>query len=37
MEEKIITFSASEQGLQKTGGIGCYASDTVSYVEAQHS
>ena len=35
MEKSIITFSANEQNLQKTGGIECYASDTVSYVEAQ--
>lgn len=35
MEKSIITFSANEQNLQKTGGIGCYASDTVSYIEAQ--
>lgn len=34
MEKSIITFSANEQNLQKTGGIGCYASDTVSYIEA---
>ena len=34
MEEKIITFSANEQGLQKTGGISHYATDTVSYVKA---
>ena len=34
MEDKIITFSANEQGLQKTGGISHYASDTVSYVKA---
>lgn len=35
LEKSIITFSANEQNLQKTGGIGCYASDTVSYIEAQ--
>ena len=35
MEKSIITFSANEQNLQKTGGIGCYASDTVSYIEAR--
>ena len=34
MDKSIITFSANEQNLQKTGGIGCYASDTVSYIEA---
>lgn len=34
LEKSIITFSANEQNLQKTGGIGCYASDTVSYIEA---
>lgn len=35
MKKSIITFSANEQNLQKTGGIGCYASDTVSYIEAR--
>ena len=34
MDRQIITFSANEQGLQKTGGISHYASDTVSYIEA---
>ena len=34
MDKSIITFSANEQNLQKAGGIGCYASDTVSYIEA---
>ena len=27
LEKQIITFSANEQNLQKTDGIGCYASD----------
>ena len=35
MEKQIITFSANEQQLLKTGGIHEYASDTVSYIEAQ--
>ena len=35
MEKQIITFSANEQCLQKTGGIDCYASNIVSYIEAQ--
>ena len=34
MEEKIITFTADEQGLVKTGGISHYASDTISYIKA---
>ena len=34
MEEKIITFTANEQGLVKTGGISHYASDTISYIKA---
>ena len=34
MEQRIITFSANEQGLIKTGGIDHYASDTISYVKA---
>ena len=34
MEQKIITFSANEQGLIKTGGIDHYASDTISYIKA---
>lgn len=34
MEKQIITFSASEQTLTKTGGIDHYASNTVSYVQA---
>ena len=35
MEKTIITFSANEQCLQKTSGIDCYASNIVSYIEAQ--
>ena len=35
MEKTIITFSANEQKLQKTGGIDCYASNTVAYIEAR--
>ena len=35
MEKKIITFSANEQQLIKTGGINCYASNIVAYIEAQ--
>jgi len=35
MEKQIITFSANEQCLQKTGGVDCYASNIVSYIEAQ--
>ena len=34
MEKTIITFSANEQKLIKTGGIECYASNIVSYIEA---
>ena len=34
MEKTIITFSANEQRLIKTGGIECYASNIVSYIEA---
>ena len=34
MEKTIITFSANEQHLIKTGGIECYASNIVSYIEA---
>ena len=34
MEKQIITFSANEQNLTKTGGVGCYASNTVAYIEA---
>ena len=34
MEKQIITFSANEQCLQKTGGVDCYASNTVAYIEA---
>ena len=34
MEKQIITFSADEQKLIKTGGIECYASNIVSYIEA---
>lgn len=34
MEKSIITFSANEQKLIKTGGIECYASNIVSYIEA---
>ena len=35
MEKTIITFSANEQKLQKTGGVDCYASNTVAYIEAR--
>lgn len=35
MEKQIITFSANEQCLQKTGGVDCYASNTVAYIEAR--
>ena len=35
MNTQIITFQADEQCLVKTGGIDKYASDTVSYIEAQ--
>ena len=34
MEKKTITFSANEQKLIKTGGMDCYASNTVAYIEA---
>lgn len=34
MEKQIITFTADEQSLVKTGGVDCYASNTVSYIEA---
>ena len=34
LEKTIITFSANEQHLIKTGGIECYASNIVSYIEA---
>lgn len=34
MEKQIISFSANEQNLIKTGGVGCYASNTVAYIEA---
>lgn len=34
MNKQSITFSASEQTLEKTGGIDNYASNIVSYVEA---
>ena len=34
MEQRIITFSANEQGLIKTGGVDHYASDTISYIKA---
>lgn len=34
LEKQIITFSANEQCLQKTGGVDCYASNTVAYIEA---
>lgn len=35
MNKQVITFSANEQSLIKTGGINNYASNIVSYVEAQ--
>ena len=35
MEKQIITFSANEQTLTKTGGVDCYASNTVAYIEAR--
>ena len=35
MEKQIITFSANEQKLTKTGGLDCYASNTVAYIEAR--
>lgn len=34
MDKQIITFSANEQILRKTGGLDIYASKTVSYIEA---
>ena len=34
MERQIILFKASDQHLQKIGGISTYASDTISYVYA---
>ena len=34
MNKQVITFSANEQSLYKTGGINNYASNIVSYVEA---
>lgn len=34
MDKTIITFAADQQQLTKTGGIDLYASDTVSYIEA---
>lgn len=34
MNKQLITFSANEQSLIKTGGINNYASNIVSYVEA---
>ena len=34
MDKQIITFSANEQHLHKTGGLDIYASKTVSYIEA---
>lgn len=34
MNKQIITFSADEQKLVKTGGINCYASNIVGYIEA---
>ena len=34
MKQEIITFSANEQVLIKTGGVDNYAADTVSYVKA---
>lgn len=34
MNKQVITFSANEQSLIKTGGINNYASNIVSYVEA---
>lgn len=35
MIKEIITFSAIQQTLMKTGGIDCFAAETVEYVEAQ--
>lgn len=34
MDKQIITFSANEQTLRKTGGLDIYATKTVSYIEA---
>jgi hypothetical protein len=34
MEKQIITFSANEQALIKTGGLGAYSSRKVSYIQA---
>ena len=35
MDKEIITFSATQQTLIKTGGIDCFAGETVKYVEAR--
>ena len=35
MDKEIITFSATQQTLIKTGGIDCFAAETVKYVEAR--
>lgn len=35
MDKEIITFSATQQTLFKTGGIDCFAAETVKYVEAR--
>ena len=37
MEVTKITFQANEQDLVKTGGLDVFASDTVSYIEAEFS
>ena len=37
MEVTKITFQANEQELVKTGGVDVFASDTVSYIEAEFS
>ena len=34
MNKQSITFTANEQTLEKTGGLGLYASNSVSYIEA---
>ena len=34
MDKQIITFSANEQTLRKTGGLDIFATKTVSYIEA---
>ena len=34
MDKQIITFTANQQHLHKTGGLDIYASKTVSYIEA---